>query len=150
MGRISAKSARALCGMYPLPGVGSETVVALRPNGPRLYVSNISGDYVLRSAQARVSAWPELFGVTLVRKQSNNAYLADVARAFADNETIKATDYAALCEHDATTNNDLAALRRILNGNPNKTPGGQVIPGFDDHATVRALADYIEQSKEEN
>lgn len=148
MGRISPKSARALCGMYPVPKVGEETVVALRPNGPRLYVSNLGGAFVLRSAQAKVDQWPDLFGVRFERKPSDNARLAGVARAFADCEVIRDVDYRALSEHEATTNNDRDALARILYGNPNRTPGGQVIPGCDDHATVRALADYIEQTKE--
>lgn len=148
MGRISPKSARALCGMYPVPKVGEETVVALRPNGPRLYVSNLGGSFVLRSAQARVSEWPSLFGVTFERMQSDNARLAGIARAFAENETISRAEFAELADHVATTHNDRAALQRILYGNANRTPGGAIIPGCDDHATVRALADYIEQSKE--
>lgn len=148
MGRISAKSARALCGMYPVPKVGEETLVALRPNGPRLYVSNISGHFVLRSAQARVSEWPSLFGVTFERKQTNNARLAQIAHAFAESGVISEKDFRALCEHEATTNNDRAALQRILYGNANRTPAGVVIPGFQDHETVRRLADYIEQTKE--
>lgn len=147
MGRISPKSARALCGMYPVPRVGEETVVALRPNGPRLYVSNLGGAYVLRSAQAKYTEWPDMFGVKFERMQSDNARLAGVARAFADSEVIRDVDYRALCEHEATTNNDRAALQRILYGNPNRTPGGQAIAGCDDHATVRALADYIEQEE---
>ena len=148
MGRIGPKSARELCGMYPLPRVGEETVVALRPNGPRLYVANISGHYVLRSAQSKVDQWPEMFGVRFVRKVSNNEILAGIARAFADNETISQKDYRTIAEHDATTNNDRDALARILHGNPNRTPGGAIIAGCDDHATVRELADYIERTKD--
>jgi hypothetical protein len=145
MGRISPKSARALCGMYPVPKVGNETLVALRPNGPRLYVSNISGHFVLRSAQARVSEWPTMFGVTFVRKPSDNEILAQIAHAFAESGVISEKDFRALSEHEATTTNDRAALQRILYGNANRTPGGQVIAGCDDYATVRALADYIEK-----
>lgn len=134
MGRISPKSARALCGMYPVPKVGEETVVALRPNGPRLYVSNLGGSFVLRSAQARVSEWPSLFGVTFERMQSDNARLAGIARAFAENETISRADFRALCEHDATKPRYLESLDRIKNARP----------WTHDADMVRELAGYIE------
>lgn len=65
-GRISAKDARALCGMYQLPLMGYETVVAVVP-GARLYVANMSGAYFLRSPSVPVHAWPVVFGVTLER-----------------------------------------------------------------------------------
>jgi len=69
-GIISVKSARALCGMYPLPKIGYETVCAMHACGPgaRLYVANISGTFVVRSPSVPVDAWPQVFGVTLVRK----------------------------------------------------------------------------------
>ena len=134
MGRISPKSARALCGMYPVPKVGEETVVALRPNGPRLYVSNLGGSFVLRSAQARVSEWPSLFGVTFERKPSDNARLAGVARAFAENETISRADFHALMAHEATKARYRDSLQRIKDARP----------WTHDADTVRELAGYIE------
>lgn len=134
MGRISLKSARELCGMYPLPVVGSETVVALRPNGPRLYVANISGAYVLRSAQAKVDQWPELFGVRFVRKPSDNERLAGVARAFAENETISRADFHALMTHEATKARYRDSLQRIKDGRP----------WTDDADIVQELSGYIQ------
>lgn len=134
MGRISPKSARALCGMYPVPKVGNETLVALRPNGPRLYVSNISGHFVLRSAQARVSEWPSLFGVTLQRKESDNARLAGVARAFADGEAISRADFHALMGHEATKARYRDSLQRIKDARA----------WTHDADIVRELAGYIE------
>lgn len=69
-GIISHKSAAALCGMYPMPKVGYETCVAFAPKhyGARLYVANVAGIYVLRSADSKVANWPDVFGVTLTRK----------------------------------------------------------------------------------
>lgn len=64
---ISKKTAAALCGMYPLPGMGCETCVALRPDSYggffRLYVQNISGSYVVACSSVRVDQWPAMFGV---------------------------------------------------------------------------------------
>jgi len=76
-GIISPASARKLCGDYPLPKVGYETVVAHnRDYGARLYVANVGGVFVLRSSSVGVGHWPERFGVTLERfggKMSNAA-----------------------------------------------------------------------------
>lgn len=67
-GIISQKSARGLCGMYPLPRPSYETCVAVNRLYGNLYVANIAGYYVLRSASVRVADWPEHYGVTLTRK----------------------------------------------------------------------------------
>lgn len=69
MRRISMPNARALCGMFPLPPMGSETVVALKRDGSfnqRLCVQNISGHYYLASCDTGVKRWPEVFGVEIV------------------------------------------------------------------------------------
>lgn len=68
---ITKKQARALCGMYPLPGIGRETVVALKPDPIysafwfRLNVGNYGGVYVATSCNVARDQWPEIFGVTL-------------------------------------------------------------------------------------
>lgn len=69
MARISAKDARALCGMYPLPAIGYETCCAF--NGrtkEKLYVANIGGVYVVRSHDVKVAHWGSAFGIVLLRK----------------------------------------------------------------------------------
>ena len=70
MRRISRKSAKGLCGIYPIPEVGYETIVALKDDGYggkfRLYVQNVSGDYYVASSQVTVEKWPEIFQVELV------------------------------------------------------------------------------------
>lgn len=64
MRQISERSARNLCGMYPLPRIGYETVVAFNPaSRSRLFVQNISGAYFVASTDTRVSAWYDVFGV---------------------------------------------------------------------------------------
>lgn len=65
--RISRPTARAMCGMYPLPDMGAETVVAIGKdlNRSRLYVQNISGHFYLACPHASVPKWPEVFGVTV-------------------------------------------------------------------------------------
>ncbi|WP_232456007.1 hypothetical protein [Burkholderia ubonensis] len=64
---LSKREAKALCGMYPLPAIGNETIVAVAPDGYggryRLYVQNVSGMYVLASYQVRRAKWKEVFGV---------------------------------------------------------------------------------------
>lgn len=87
MAVIGTAAARGLCGMYPMPKIGYETVVALNvSHGARLYVANISGAYVLRSSSVAVDRWPEIFGVTLERFDIPNmdAMTADELRAFYD------------------------------------------------------------------
>ena len=68
--RISRVTARNLCGMYPLPEMGSETGIAMSP-GVRLYVQNISGAYYIASPSVPVDAWPEVFRVTVKRCEVN-------------------------------------------------------------------------------
>lgn len=67
MRKISRSSARGLCGMYPLPAVGYETIVAVKPDGfggrLRLTVQNVSGEFFIASTDAKVSDWPQTFGV---------------------------------------------------------------------------------------
>jgi hypothetical protein len=68
--RISRDTARKLCGMYPLPAPGVETVVAFNavPYRRRLCVQNLGGWFYVASVDAKAEQWPEVFGVTLVRK----------------------------------------------------------------------------------
>lgn len=66
--RISPKSARGLCGMFPLPEVGYETAVALNRMYGNLRVANVAGVYVLRASGAPIDQWPDVFGVTIKRK----------------------------------------------------------------------------------
>lgn len=69
MRKISDASARALCGMYPLPKIGHETIVAIKPGGwgfkLRLTVQNIGGAFFIASTGAKVCDWPSVFGVTV-------------------------------------------------------------------------------------
>ena len=66
MRRIGRKDAAKLVGLYPLPEVGSEVVVAIKPDSlftRRLYVKNISGHFYVASHDAPVIDWPEVFSV---------------------------------------------------------------------------------------
>lgn len=63
---ISKASAKVLCGRNPTPAVGYETVVAIAPDGSRLYVKNMSGAFYLACSSARVDRWPELFQVAVI------------------------------------------------------------------------------------
>ena len=69
MTKISKVNAKAFCGMYPLPKMGSETVVAIAKIQQlfklELTVQNISGCYYLASSQVPISQWPETFQVTI-------------------------------------------------------------------------------------
>lgn len=69
---ISKASSKALCGMYPLPAVGYETVVAIAPDGYggffRLYVKNIGGQFFLSSTTISVDQWPEIFKVEVIEQ----------------------------------------------------------------------------------
>lgn len=66
MTRVSDKTARALCGMYPAPRMGNEVCVALKRVGAfnfRLFVQNISGHYFVASYNVTIQGWPDVFGV---------------------------------------------------------------------------------------
>ena len=69
MVKISKPNARAFCGMYPLPTMGSETVVAVAKiqHGFKveLTVQNISGSFYLASSQVQVKDWADIFKVTV-------------------------------------------------------------------------------------
>lgn len=69
MRRISKPNAQALCGMFPLPRLGYETVVAVVPDGyggrKRLHVQNVAGHFYLASTDTRVQDWPATFGVQI-------------------------------------------------------------------------------------
>jgi hypothetical protein len=64
--RISTTTARALCGMYPLPKPGYETVCAVAGSA-RLYVQNLGGYFYVASSSVSVAHWPMVFRVTLRR-----------------------------------------------------------------------------------
>lgn len=72
MRRISIRDAGMLCGLYPLPIMGSATIVAMRPDplypdfNIRLEVQNISGQYFLASTSAKVCDWPAVFGIEVI------------------------------------------------------------------------------------
>ena len=66
MQRISTVTARKLCGVYPLPRMGYETLVAITSGFNKLYVQNNSGGYWVCSSSVPVDKWPEVFGVTCV------------------------------------------------------------------------------------
>jgi hypothetical protein len=65
--KIGPKTARSFCGMYPLPKMGYETLVAIAPDAygfkQRLYVQNISGTFVLASSTTKKQDWEEVFKV---------------------------------------------------------------------------------------
>lgn len=69
MRQIGKAAARALCGMYPLPAIGCETIVAIVPAAwgfkSRLTVQNVSGAYFVASVDTKVCDWPAVFGVTV-------------------------------------------------------------------------------------
>lgn len=77
MRRVSAATARALCGMYPAPSVGYETIVAVAPDGfggkKRLYVQNVGGDFYVASADTKIVDWPTAFGVTVKETRDGEA-----------------------------------------------------------------------------
>ena len=64
--RISEATARALCGLYPMPRPGYEVVAAVA-NHARLFVQNLGGLYYIASASVSIPHWPMVFGVTLRR-----------------------------------------------------------------------------------
>ncbi|MBB5409257.1 hypothetical protein HDG34_003198 [Paraburkholderia sp. HC6.4b] len=70
MRRISAGSARKLCGLYPMPRMGYETIVAVANDGYggkyHLCVQNISGIWFLACTSVPVADWPEIFQVKIV------------------------------------------------------------------------------------
>ncbi|KWI10905.1 hypothetical protein [Burkholderia ubonensis] len=63
MKRITRATARKLCGLYPLPDMGSETCVARSLGQARLFVQNVCGDFYVASPSDRSERWPEIFGV---------------------------------------------------------------------------------------
>lgn len=72
MRRISTATARQLCGMYPAPDMGYETVVAFTRDihfpafAHRLHVQNISGSYFIACSSYMVEQWPDVFKVQIV------------------------------------------------------------------------------------
>ena len=66
---ISKKTALNLCGMYPLPRMGEEIVVAIKSDPDysafrlRLMVGNYSGRFVITSHDVKRSRWSDVFGV---------------------------------------------------------------------------------------
>jgi hypothetical protein len=66
--RVSTAAANRLAGMYPLPVMGSEIVVALAPERGRLYLANISGAFYVRCYTWPVQDWPQVFQVRVIDK----------------------------------------------------------------------------------
>jgi hypothetical protein len=121
--------------MYPMPAPGSETVVAGRGSAA-LYVANMSSAYVLLSYSVPVADWPQVFGVMLKRHARKNArQLAEQLRRLAANQTISADDYAALRNHESSTNNDRDAMQRTMYG--------RALP--EDAARLESLAQELER-----
>jgi hypothetical protein len=77
MRRISARSAKALCGMYPTPQPGHETNVAVADDGYGgkylLCVQNVSGCWFLASTSVSVDRWPEVFQVKIIEPSRGQA-----------------------------------------------------------------------------
>lgn len=72
--RISKKSAIKLAGVCPVPAMGHAVTVAIAPKFVHgleftsiLEVQNISGDFYLASPHEPLTAWPEVFRVTVIR-----------------------------------------------------------------------------------
>lgn len=70
---ISKATAKALCGMYPLPEMGYQTIVAAvadrhfpMSTRHRLEVQNISGQYFVACCSVKVEAWPDVFKVKVI------------------------------------------------------------------------------------
>lgn len=66
MCRIGKAVALKLCGMYPMPQMGSETVVAITRAARPLTVQNISGEYFLASTSHAIAQWPDVYGITIL------------------------------------------------------------------------------------
>lgn len=71
MVRIGKSTAKALCGIYPLPSMGHEVVVAVSDKCPygfrsHLMLQNISGHFYAACCNAKVSDWPVTFRVTVL------------------------------------------------------------------------------------
>jgi hypothetical protein len=72
MRQIHIRDAGALCGLYPMPRMGEETIVGIKPDvrfsgfKKRLVVMNVAGAYFLASSDAPVSEWPAVFGVEVI------------------------------------------------------------------------------------
>lgn len=66
---VSKAVAKRFAGMYPLPRMGYEIVVAIAGDSfagwLRLHLQNISGQYVLASTSCKRSEWPEIFKVNV-------------------------------------------------------------------------------------
>ena len=69
---VTPTTARRLCGMYPVPEIGCETVVAIVQTDLgfkyRLQVANIGGQVVVRSSAMTVDQWPDVFRVQVIKK----------------------------------------------------------------------------------
>lgn len=67
--KIGKVKARQFCGMYPMPDVGYEVIVAITSDDTfsafkhRLMVQNISGEYWLCSSSVSREEWPVIFKV---------------------------------------------------------------------------------------
>lgn len=65
--QVTKRQARNLAGMYPIPMMGDEIVVALKHiNGmwyEKLRLQNVSGTFQLHSNNVPVEDWPNVFQV---------------------------------------------------------------------------------------
>lgn len=67
---LTRKSAQRLCGMYPLPQMGYEVVVALAKREidsgfDRLFVQNVSGEFFAYCPTWSKDHWPDVFKVEI-------------------------------------------------------------------------------------
>jgi hypothetical protein len=63
--QIGKATAVKLCGRYQLPPMGSESCI--RGVIDKIFVSNISGYYFLRSVSVSIDLWPALFDIEVKR-----------------------------------------------------------------------------------
>lgn len=62
--KISPKKARQYAGMYPLPRLGYEILIARTLGNNVLKLGNVSGAYVLFSHTTPKCAWRDVFGLS--------------------------------------------------------------------------------------
>jgi hypothetical protein len=66
MCRVSAKTARGLAGMYPMPRPGEGITISI----PRLELVNVSGNYYVRHTDVPIRDWPQIFKIYVQRSPS--------------------------------------------------------------------------------
>ncbi|WP_234265116.1 hypothetical protein [Hydrogenophaga sp. NFH-34] len=77
MCRVSAKTARGLARMYPMPRMGESLTVAI----PRLALVNVSGSFYLRHTDVPIRDWPSVFRIEVIQSKDSKASKEEGAEA---------------------------------------------------------------------